>query len=212
MQYVYFDFDGTLADSVLLGVEIANYLAPKFGFNSVDTSKIDYYRSLSAQELLKEFKVPLIKLPIVAPAFKIELNKRIEQLKPFPGIENMLKTITQKYKVGILTSNSVDNVNNFLERHNLTHYISEVRSEFQVFGKHLSLRKIISKLKIDKKDMIYVGDETRDMEATKKMKIKSIAVTWGINSEVALKKYNPTYIAHTPEEVAKYVESYFQNL
>ncbi len=209
MQYIYFDFDGTLADSLLLGVEIANQLAPKFGFKSVDMSKMDYYRTLSAQELLKEFKVSFIKLPIVAPAFKFEFNKRIDRLKPFDGIEQMLIDLTKSYKLGILTSNSEENVNKFLKRYQLGEYISEVRSELQVFGKHKSLKKIISRLNVDKKDFLYVGDETRDIEATKKIKISSIAVTWGINSENVLKKYEPTYIAHYPADIVNYASQNF---
>ncbi|MBN2892251.1 MAG: HAD-IA family hydrolase [Bacteroidales bacterium] len=210
MQYVYFDFDGTLADSVLLGVEIANYLAPKFGFESADMSKIDYYRTLSAQEILKEFKIPLFKLPIVAPAFKIELNKRLDQLLAYEGVDIMLKELSLKYKVGVLTSNSVENVQKFLTKNDTIKYVSDIRSEFQVFGKHLSLRKIISKYKIDKKDFIYVGDETRDIEATKKVKISSIAVTWGINSEDVLRKFKPTFVAHTPADVVSFVNSVFK--
>jgi len=81
MKYIYFDFDGTIADSVALGIEIVDVLAPKYGFKTVDKSKIDYYRNLSSQDLIKEFNIPLIKLPFLAPLFKIELSKRIDDLK-----------------------------------------------------------------------------------------------------------------------------------
>ena len=36
--------------------------------------------------------------------------------------------------------------------------------------------------------MYYVCDEIRDIEAARKSKIKSIAVTWGYNSKEALEK------------------------
>ena len=210
MRYVYFDFDGTLANSIVMAVEITNYLAPKLGFNSVDNSKIDYYKTLTGQEILKEFRIPLIKLPIVAPAYKIELNKRIDRLMPYEGIDTMLKQLSEKFKVGILTSNSVENVRKFLTRHNILQYVSDIRSEFHIFGKHNALRKIISKLKIDKKDIIYVGDETRDIEATKKLKLTSIAVTWGFNAEELLEKYKPNYFARTPQDIVTHVNSFFE--
>jgi phosphoglycolate phosphatase len=210
MQYVYFDFDGTLANSIVLAVEITNFLAPKLGFNTVDDSKIDYYRTLTGQEILKEFRIPLIKLPIVAPAYKIELNKRLDKLMPYDGIEMMLKQLSEKFKVGILTSNSVENVRKFLVKHNMLQYISDIRSEFHLFGKHNALRKIISKLKIDKKDLIYVGDETRDIESTKKLDIASIAVTWGFNAESLLEKFNPNYFARTANDIVGIVEQHFE--
>ncbi len=209
MRYIYFDFDGTLADSFSLGLDIADVLAPKFGFNKVDRTKIDYYRALSSQELLKEFKIPLIKVPVLAPLFKLELYKRIDDLKPYPGVEKMLSSLSKKYYVGILTSNTVENVNHFLKNHNLTEYISDIRSEFQLFGKHTSLKKIISKKKINKADIIYIGDETRDIEAANKTKIKSIAVSWGFNSEEVLIKYNPSFIASSLEEILISVEELF---
>ena len=55
--------------------------------------------------------------------------------------------------------------------------------------------------KIDKSKAYYIGDETRDIEAAKKNHIKSIAVTWGYNSETALEKYDPSYIAKTPKDL-----------
>jgi len=209
MNYIYFDFDGTLADSLGLGIEIANYLAPKHGFESIDISKIEHYRSLSSQELVKEFKVPFFKLPILAPIFKIEMKKRIEHLKPIDGVPEMLKLFAEKYYLGILTSNNVDNVEHFLDKYGLRSYISDIRSEFQLFGKHNSLKKIISHHNINKKQIIYVGDETRDIEATNKAKIKSVAVTWGFNSDKALKRFKPDKIAYTTEDIISFVESIY---
>lgn len=210
MNYVYFDFDGTIADSFKLGIEIVNYLAPKHNFKTVDMSKIDYYKSLSSQEMIKEFRVPLFKIPILAPIFKIEMNKRIEQLQPVDGVFEMLKEFSEKYYVGILTSNTTENVEHFLLKHNLKQYISDVRSEFQVFGKHISLKKIIKSHKIKNHQIIYVGDETRDVEASNRAKLKSVAVTWGFNSEKALKKFNPYGIANSTQEIVSLVNAYFK--
>jgi phosphoglycolate phosphatase len=209
MKYIYFDFDGTLANSFELGMEIAQELAPKYGFNNVDFSKVDYYRGLSSQELIKEFKVPLYKIPILAPVFKYELFKRIDDLKPYENIPEVLKILSEKYFIGILTSNTVENVKHFLKNHNLQEYISEIRSELHIFGKHNSLKRIISRKKIDKKDFVYVGDETRDIEATKKAKITSIAVSWGFNSEEILLKFSPDYIAHQPTDILRFVDKIF---
>lgn len=210
MRYIYFDFDGTLADSFSLGIEITNYLAPKYGFNTVDKSKIDYYKNLSSQELLKEFKVPLYKLPIIAPLFKREMFKRINDLKPNIGVENMLEVLSKKYFLGILTSNTVETVNHFLENFNLRTYVSDIRSEFQLFGKHMSLKKIISKNKIKHEDIIYIGDETRDIEAANKIKINSIGVTTGFNSQVVLSKFKPNFIVSCADEIIEKVEEIFE--
>ena len=49
--------------------------------------------------------------------------------------------------------------------------------------------------------MIYVGDETRDIEATKRAKIPVIAVRWGFNSREILLTLKPNKIADTPSEL-----------
>jgi len=209
MKYIYFDFDGTLANSFALGVGIANNLAPKYGYRAVDYNKIDFYRGLSSQELLKEFRVPLLVLPIVAAHIKKDMSLNIDQLKPYDDIDILLKELSSKFYIGILTSNTVENVTRFLKNHNLHQYISDIRSELQLFGKHVALRKILNSHNIEKESLIYVGDETRDIDATKKLNICSIAVTWGFNSRVALEKIKPTFMADKVSEILDFVNKVF---
>lgn len=121
----------------------------------------------------------------------------------------MLEHFYKKYFVGILTSNTTENVEHFLHKHGLKQFFSDVRSEFQVFGKHTSLKKIVRFHKIKKQQIIYVGDETRDIEASNKARIKSVGVTWGFNSEQALSRFKPFGIANSPQDIVNYVDKYF---
>ncbi len=206
-MYIYFDFDGTIADSLALGLEISDFLAEKYNFKKIDRSKINYYKTLTAKELFKDLKIPIYKLPILAPVFKLEINRRIEQLVIFEGMESVLKKLSENHFLGILTSNSVENVKKFLEKYKLLHIFSDIKSELQLFGKHLSLNKIIRQNKIEKENFIYVGDEVRDIEAAKKTGIKIISVTWGFNLSTTLKKYSPNFLAEKPSDILKFVEN-----
>lgn len=47
----------------------------------------------------------------------------------------------------------------------------------------------------------YVGDEVRDVEAARGAGMRSIAVSWGFNSEMALRAAHPDYIAASPNEL-----------
>ena len=60
--------------------------------------------------------------------------------------------------------------------------------------------------KFDKKDVLYVGDETRDITAAKKAKIKVVAVTWGFSSRKGLEKYKPDFLIDKPEELLEVVK------
>ena len=57
--------------------------------------------------------------------------------------------------------------------------------------------------KLTPEEVIYVGDETRDIEASKTIPIKVIAVSWGFNSAEALAKQNPDFLIQKPSELLK---------
>ncbi len=201
IKYIVFDFDGTLANSQRLAITILNNLADKYKFKKITDDKIEEYRDMSAQQLIKKSGIKYYKIPFVAAQFKIDLKKIIDQIEPFQGIPNMLAQLSKTYKIGILTSNSVENVNIFLKLHNISEYLTFINSQPKIYGKNISLKKIMSKHNLNKQNLIYVGDETRDIEASKKLGIKIISVSWGLNSKRILQKFSPDYLADQPKDI-----------
>lgn len=60
--------------------------------------------------------------------------------------------------------------------------------------------------------MIYIGDETRDIEAAKKYNIASIAVSWGFNESSLLEKSRPDLLTNNPAQILPYIEKFDQKL
>lgn len=56
-------------------------------------------------------------------------------------------------------------------------------------------------------EVIYIGDETRDIEAARKSYVKAIAVSWGFNSKEVLAEQNPDFLIHQPQELIKVIEN-----
>jgi phosphoglycolate phosphatase-like HAD superfamily hydrolase len=56
-------------------------------------------------------------------------------------------------------------------------------------------------------EVIYVGDEIRDIEAAKRSKIPVISVTWGFNGTAILQQYQPDYLVHKPQEIIQLLVS-----
>jgi phosphoglycolate phosphatase len=50
-------------------------------------------------------------------------------------------------------------------------------------------------------ECVYVGDETRDVEAARKAGMRSAAVTWGFNSRELLEKSRPDFLIDRPGEL-----------
>lgn len=116
-----------------------------------------------------------------------------------PELFTKLKKI--EIAVGIVTSNSTENVEIFLQQNGIQE-VDFIHSEKNMFGKAKVLRRVIRQQKIGNQECMYVGDEVRDVEAAHQAGIGCIAVTWGFNTAERLQQARPDFIVHKPEEIA----------
>ena len=65
----------------------------------------------------------------------------------------------------------------------------------------IELLRAIKKYGMEKENVIYVGDEIRDIKAAMEAGIKVASVTWGYNFENVLSKYKPDFIINRPEDL-----------
>lgn len=204
---IIFDFDGTIADTVDALVSIANRLAQEFGYTHISTDELAVLKNLSAREIIKQSKIPLFKIPFLVKKVKAELKNKIKEIKPIPGIHDALVELkSDGHKLGIITSNSKDNVTQFLQVHELDNLFDFIYSGVTIFGKTTIINNALKQQQIKAQDVIYVGDETRDVEASKKANIKVVAVTWGFNSKEVLARQNPDFLIHAPVELLEVIE------
>lgn len=208
MKVIIFDFDGTIADSFAAVLKIANQLAPQFGYALTWPEDIPRLKNLSSREIVKQSKVSPFKLPFLLRRLRGELNREMEQLELIVGMKTALLTLKQQgYRLGIVTSNSRENVVAFLKAQELDTIFDFVGSGLALFGKGRVIQRILKQHRLNPEDVIYVGDETRDIEAARKIGIKVISVSWGYNSSQALAAENPDFLIHRPEELLQVVES-----
>ncbi|MBL1209444.1 HAD hydrolase-like protein [Geminocystis sp. GBBB08] len=199
-----FDFDGTLADSRLTLVKIANELADEFGYEKVTEDEMIRLSKLSSKDIFLQSPIPAYKIPFLLRRVKKELNQHIANLKPFSGIKEALINLKkQGFTHGIVTSNLENNVLDFLKNNELECYFDFIYSANTLFGKNKVINKLIKKHQLLIDTIFYVGDETRDIEAAQKSKIKVIAVTWGFNSADVLAEYNPDFLIDKPQQLSE---------
>ena len=207
-KIIIFDFDGTIADTVDALVTIANRLALEFGYVPINSQELVLLRNLTAIEIIKYSGVSLFKIPFMVKKVKGELKHKIPELKPIEGINAALIELHhQGYHLGIITSNSQENVNEFLKCHNLDYLFDFIYSGVTIFGKTTIINNVLRQKHFQPESVIYVGDETRDIESAKKANIKVIAVSWGFNSPEALSKQNPDFLIHHPHELLAVMKS-----
>lgn len=206
-KVIIFDFDGTIADTVDALVSIANRLAIEFGYIQITPEQLTLLKNLSSREIIKYSGVSLLKIPFLVKKVKAELKNKIQELKPIPGMkESLLELKNHGYQLGIITSNSKDNVTAFLKVNELDNLFDFIYSAVTIFGKTTIINNVLKQKQLKPQTVIYVGDETRDIEASKKANIKVIAVTWGFNSAEILSQQNPDFLIHQPSELLQVIK------
>lgn len=196
-----FDFDGTIANTLPIVIDLFH----ESGVVDIklDDALIEELRGMSAQQVLKTVGIPIRKLPSLITKGRKELLLRLSDAKPFDDIVDVIKELSKDYDLYVMSSNSEENIRHFFEDAGLSKYFKSIHGNVSIFGKTKIMRKIIVEEKLDKEKTWYVGDETRDVEAANKIKLKIISVTWGYNNKKILSKYKPTQLADTPKDLLK---------
>lgn len=187
---VIFDFDGTLADVEVLFLEIYNQLAREFGYSTVTEEDIPNLKTLGAKELIRtKLHLPFYKLPGLIKRGLAEYRREMGTVELFPGVVTLIQELQAKaIRVGIVSSNDSDIIRAILAR-----YALEVDFIYRssLFGKASVLKKMLKKEKLLLNEVVYVGDEIRDVEACQKIGMDIVSVTWGLNTKEVLEGMNP---------------------
>lgn len=199
-----FDFDGTLANTMGAAMDVYNKLAETYSFRTVTAEEIPIIQDFEVKELLKYLGVSKLRLPALLARGRKELRRDITKIELNVGLEEILPVLREQCTCfGILTSNSTENVEAFLEAKGLRHLFTFISSTSKLSGKHKHLRAIEKTFSLERSKMLYVGDESRDIRASQKAGIHVAAATWGFNSQTALERQNPTHILQNPSDLLK---------
>lgn len=197
-KYVIFDFDGTLADTEKINFGIFQQLSDKYNFKKIAIEEIHQLKKMSAKEVIDFLGIKKTKIPFALKHGKKILKNDIHTVKP---CKESTKTTLEKLKnnglkLGVLTTNSQTNVEEFLKNNEMN--IFDFVISASLFGKEIKFKKIIKKKELRAQDILYVGDEIRDIIAAHLSNVKIASVTWGYNNIEALKKHNPDYLINDP--------------
>lgn len=202
---IIFDFDGTIADTFEMILDIVKKHSKEFGLPKITQEMINDFRGKSWRELLLKYASIVWKLPFIIPKAQNILNQQITRVALFPGIKKVITNLHRnKFKLGILSTNSKENVEKFL-KFNRINIFDFIYSEKNLFGKAKALKNLIKNHNLKSEEIIYVGDEVRDIDACKANNIKIIAVTWGFNKKKILQINRPDYLIDSPNEILSIV-------
>lgn len=201
MKTIIFDFDGTLADSKVVFRNAWNEFASAFHYKTVELADIQATNHMTLQERAKHFHFPMHKLPIILPKIYRYFYEHIEDIKLFDDMKAVIEELArQGYTIYVLSSNKKENIERVLSLHDVT-AVQEVLSSSKLFGKDHVLKKLMKAQRLAPEDILYIGDELRDLEACCKVNIDFAWVSWGLDGEAMIDARAPKHKFHTPLQI-----------
>jgi phosphoglycolate phosphatase len=208
-----FDFDGTIADTLGETWRVFNEIAPDYGIRRVNENEIDQLRHLSLKQLLGHLDIPKRRVPTLIARGTTMLRGSITRLSAIEGIPEVLSELRMHVEsFGILTSNTSENVDLFLQSHGLREIFDFISSTSKLTGKAKHLKAIRKTFSLRSEEMLYVGDELRDVKAAQKAGVPIAAVTWGFNSYESLAHEKPNFIFEKPRDFMHLLKSHHSPL
>lgn len=203
-RLVVFDFDGTLADSMLATVQIFQEIGPALGLKPF--ADLNAARNMPTRKVLKAVGATFWKMPKLIRAFQAKAAEHAPHLKLHAGVADALTALhATGTRLGILSSNQEANIRTCLAANGVEHLFGFVVGQPQLFGKARAIRKIRKREKVERAEFVYVGDESRDLDAAKKAGVSVAAVSWGFHSPELLASMNPNYMLANPAELLRLV-------
>jgi phosphoglycolate phosphatase len=202
MRYalVLWDFDGTLADTLPGVLRIFNDLAPQLGLTPI--SDVQAVRDTTVTQFLKAQGIPFWRLPALRQAIVTRQKEDMASIRLCPGMPEVLERLGRNgCRMGIVSSNAEDNIRTCLRANGVEPWFEFVVGSSRLLGKQRSLRRVLRKTALDGRDVLYIGDEVRDIAAAQDVGIDVAAVTWGINSRSLLAQHSPTQLIDRPEQL-----------
>ncbi len=200
VKNIIFDWTGVIKDALDDHFKIINLMFKDFGIPPLTLEELketwkqpymDFYKThlpnLTMQDQRKTYFKAFFK---------------VTDAKAYPGMVDLLKKLhSDGRKIILLSSDSPKTILNEIKDFGLEEIFEDM--ELEVHDKVEYIANLMKRNTAKVEDTIIVGDTNNEIEAGKKVGIKTIAVTWGLSSERNLKKYNPHYIVKSPEELEK---------
>jgi phosphoglycolate phosphatase len=198
-----FDFDGTLADSMMMVLPVYNQVAARLNLPLMTEADVPTLRRLGPLKAIEAYNVPLWKVPILLTHVRRELEKTGQIPALFSGLTDVFTapSLAQIPRM-ILSSNSKMNILRFLDVHSLGTF-DHLDCGASLFGKARRLRRLLQVKHLPPQNVLYVGDEIRDIEASREVGAKSVAVSWGYAERDMLVAHGPNYLVDTPAELGQ---------
>lgn len=201
-----FDFDGTLADSMKLEHKSMLYAIHLFGHEDITDDNLENYYGPTESGIIRRI-VGEENFEKIYPLFLKKYTEfQKDCLTPIPGLKELLASLSENKDLTLIlvTGRSLDTLKISLSYLGYDKYFKKLYAGSETgINKGESMDKARAELKVEKKDMLYIGDTLADIHTMKDYNYDLISVgyCYGSSYQEELRKGNPGWVATSVKEL-----------
>ncbi|MEA2088677.1 MAG: HAD-IA family hydrolase [Patescibacteria group bacterium] len=196
MKTIIFDFDGVIHNTFELAYNIN---VKVLGKNLTKEEYKDFFNG-------NIFKREEMNKKNVEKFFKMQ-NKAFKYLKLEKNIKKILKKLSKKYTLFIISSNQESALNTYFQNNKFVHIFKEILGAETHKSKVEKFKYLFKKYNLKVDGSVFITDTLGDILEGHKFGIRTIAVDFGFHDRERLKKGKPFKIVSNFDEMLKIIEN-----
>lgn len=206
---IIFDLDGTTLNTLKDLTTSINLVLNDFDIKNLNEEEVKYkvgtgFRNLMINCFEKNTNDKTIDEAVEKFTLYYSKNYTLNT-KPYEGIKELIKWLKENNILIGINSNKKHEYTKKLVKLNFEEinqeYVYGKRNEYPIKPDPVNNIEIISKMKLENEEVLYVGDSNIDCDTAKNSNLKMVAVTWGFRKKEELEIESPEYIVDKPNEI-----------
>jgi phosphoglycolate phosphatase len=204
MRLILFDFDGVLADTLDDLLKFSQEICDELGVqHRVVREDVSTLEAMSFANLGRQMGVPESQVDEFVRRSLEKVAKKKSPPQIFPGLTQVVRDLSSRHILGIVTTNSTANVKAFLVRHGLEDCFRAIYGLDQPGSKAEKISQARSQFAAEDEAVYMVGDSASDIRSASEASATSIGVSWGHQSVEMLLHAKADHIVNSPGELLK---------
>jgi phosphoglycolate phosphatase len=183
-KIIIFDFDGVIADSFDIALEVNQMSKP-----TLTHEQYEQVWNNNITDVVYKHKV------VKKIDFHKEYAKKFKTLPLKGNIKTALKALSSEFKLFIVSSTITNTISDYLKRHEIFDCFTEILGNDVETSKIKKFKMLFDKYKINPAEITFISDTSGDINEAKKVNIGYIiGILDGYQTRESIKKAGPNVI------------------